>query len=374
MNIQDPRSKQIYKLGSYESKQILKQYIYCYKNNKHLFKSIQNGGSQSCKLSLVYMAKPIYGGWVSFTAHLSQQYNIPIYKISNRTESKKRNFGYGVEYQNLSIDDIRKLNNILITAIDKNYYEYLTQLPKTSSIVIHDPTEVKGASCQPVLDILPIFKIYTIRKTVQTYLKKQFGIKSTFRLHPFYMFPKQLQSKKHKIVSISRIDYDKHTEILIEANKLIESSNKSLKRKKHPLIDIYGAKNDRYVYHKLQQHDSMKENDPKSSYKGKFDKTFTAIDTILHNAKFVVDMSAINHDGGGSQYTFLEAIYYDCALILNKQWLESSKSLFIPGVNCFAVSNAEELAKLIISNPNTSSIVQKAKKLLKPHTLVNWCF
>ena len=40
--------------------------------------------------SLIYMARPIYGGWVSFTSHLSLKENSQIYKISsNRTEKNK---------------------------------------------------------------------------------------------------------------------------------------------------------------------------------------------------------------------------------------------------------------------------------------------
>ena len=38
---------------------------------------------------------------------------------------------------------------------------------------------------------------------------------------------------------------------------------------------------------------------------------------LLDNCAFVVDMSIIKGDGGGTQYTFLEAIYHDCySLIL----------------------------------------------------------
>ena len=32
-------------------------------------------------MNLLYLAKPVYGGWVTFTAHLSHKYNSPIYKI-----------------------------------------------------------------------------------------------------------------------------------------------------------------------------------------------------------------------------------------------------------------------------------------------------
>ena len=44
--------------------------------------------------NLVYMAKPIYGGWVSYTAHISLKYDYPIHKIGKRTEKNMRDFGY----------------------------------------------------------------------------------------------------------------------------------------------------------------------------------------------------------------------------------------------------------------------------------------
>jgi hypothetical protein len=94
--------------------------------------------------NLVYMAKPIYGGWVSFTAHLSLKKNNKIYKIGNRTEKNNRNFGYNTEYKNMKIDDIIKLDNIIITAIDKSYYQYLNLFPDNTKLVIHDPTELKS--------------------------------------------------------------------------------------------------------------------------------------------------------------------------------------------------------------------------------------
>ena len=39
-------------------------------------------------ISLVYLAKPIYGGWVTFTVHLAKKYNYRLYKVSKRTEKK----------------------------------------------------------------------------------------------------------------------------------------------------------------------------------------------------------------------------------------------------------------------------------------------
>ena len=256
--------------------------------------------------------------------------------------------------------------NLLITAIDKNYYQHLDKFPDGTVIVIHDPTEVKGKSCQPVIDNLPRFKVVTIRKTVQKFLREKYNIDSEFLVHPFFEYTKT-NSKKTRAVSTSRIDYDKHTELILEAND-------KLKRSKHKTIDIYGAKNDLYVYRKLKDMglDSMDDKDPKSSYKGRFDKTFEAVDNILNNARYVVDMSAIKNDGGGSQYTFLEAIYQDSALILSDKWINGTNSVFKKGYNCLVVSDAKQLYDIVSKNKSTNKIVKNAKKLLKPHIDVDW--
>ena len=58
------------------------------------------------KENLVYMAKPTYGGWVTFTAHLSLKYECNLFKIGKRSEPNKRDYGYGVGYQNLRIDEL----------------------------------------------------------------------------------------------------------------------------------------------------------------------------------------------------------------------------------------------------------------------------
>lgn len=318
------------------------------------------------------MAKPTYGGWVSFTAHLALKYNYRLYKISKRTEKLKtgeprlRKFGYGVTYQNLSIEDAMKLPNIIITAIDKNYYEYLGQFNNTTKLVIHDPTEIKGNSCQAVLDVLNKYKIITIRKSVKKFLIQKYAVKSKFNFHPFFEYKKTeiLSQDKRGAASISRVDFDKHTDITLRANKLLPDTQK---------IDIYGATNDRYVYFKLKTSGL----DFEKYYKGTFKKSFEELDKILVGKRFVVDLSAIKNDGGGSQYTFLEAIYQGCILILNKQWLYGSNNIFKDGVNCLVVENETDIFRIITGADTTTpinleKIEQNARLLLKPHINVKW--
>jgi glycosyltransferase involved in cell wall biosynthesis len=223
--------------------------------------------------------------------------------------------------------------------------------------VIHDPSEVTKKTSPILLEHLPRFRIITIRKSVQDYLKTRFGFHSEFIIHPFYPYPFHRSPHPSKAVSISRIDFDKHTDIILEANKQLPANQ---------TISIYGAANLQYVFFKLQGlnfHDY---------YKGKFDKTFEALNAILEDAKWVVDMSVIKQDGGGSQYSFLEAIHQGCTLVINRRWVEGFKTNFQDGKNCFVVADGQELAELIKRDPNTSRITNEAKKLLEPHIRVNW--
>ena len=316
-------------------------------------------------MNLVYMARPVYGGWVTMTAHLSLTFNFPIFKITKKSEKSKRNFGYGVEYQNKSIDDLIKLDNLVITAIDKNYYEYLDQFPDSTILIIHDPTEVKN---KEFVEKIKRFRIFTIRDTVYHYLLNNLGIQSVLKVHPFYQYPliDNNQNCSYNCLSISRIDFDKHTEIILKANRLIDyDSNK---------IHIFGAENRLYVHHKLSSL-GLKEDFEKYWMK-KFPKNLPLTDSdsnnLLNNCEYIVDMSIIKGDGGGTQYTFLEAIYNDCILILHDEWVKQG-NLFKDKYNCYVVGlteNPDQEIANIINNPNkklNKIILKNSKKILETH-------
>ena len=304
--------------------------------------------------NLFYLAKPLYGGWVSFTAHLSLKYDLPLYKITKRTEKKKRPYGYGVEYQNVSEDVAKGLPNCIITAIDKTYYDTLSSFPDGTHIVIHDPTEVKKTSDIALLTALKRFNVITIRKSVQDYLQSELNILSKHIIHPFYAYPYTKCPTPHTAVSTSRIDYDKHTDIILDANKTLAEP-----------ISLYGAVNGRYVCFKLDDAEFHK------YHKGTFNKTFEALNNILTDAKFVVDMSIIKKDGGGSQYTFLEALYQECALVINKKWTDNMETPYKYGENCFIVETPQELIN-VITTEDYSKVLAGAKLILQPHIDVNW--
>ena len=317
--------------------------------------------------NLVYMAKPIYGGWVTFTSHLCLKYNCKLFKIAKRTEIKTRQFGYDVQYTNLRIDELIKLPNLVITSLDKHYWKYLYLFPKNTILIIHDPTELKGKE-NPIINLLKHFRIITIRKTVQKLLKDTYNIESEFKYHPFYEYTKIKENHNYYSLSISRIDFDKNTDILLKANQLINDDDKG--------IQIFGAENRLYVHHKLKDLDFNK------YWKGKFPKTLPIQyenKDLLNNCKFIVDMSIIKQDGGGTQYTFLEAIYHNCALILHHEWV-SKGDTFIKDQNCYVVGNhetmkpEEEIAEILNQGIDSKykKIVKNSQKLLDNHTNIQW--
>lgn len=333
---------------------------------------IENYNEKKQSKNLLYLAKPVYGGWVTFTAHLSKKYNWPIFKITKKTEKKKRNYGYDCNYQNLNLGDILQLENPLITAVDKHYWQYLHLFPKDTEIIIHDPTECKSSKqgnplIQSVNDlepILPNLKVITIRESVQHYLSQNFKIDSQFLKHPFYNYPKNKNSGLgYKAVSIARIDFDKNTDIILKANQLIQN--------KENHIYLFGSENRIYVHHKL------KDLNIQNYWKGKFPKNLEPTydnKSILKDAKYMIDLSIIKGDGGGTQYTFLEAIYQNCILILHNEWINKG-SVFQSGINCIGVSNEEELSNLLnndITSELSETILKNSQKIIEDHISVNW--
>ena len=150
------------------------------------------------------------------------------------------------------------------------------------------------------------------------------------------------------------------TDLILKANQLIQDPKKK--------VQIFGAENRLYVHHKLGELDFY------SYWKGKFEKDYPLTyqdKDILKDTQYVVDMSIIKNDGGGSQYTFLEAIYQGCVLILHREWITSC-SLFKEGVNCLAVETPEELASILSETRDITKILKESRKLLKSHLQVVW--
>jgi hypothetical protein len=281
---------------------------------------------------LFYLSNSQYGGWVSFSYHLSKILNEDhVIKVKDTFKGGGQFYG-DVKYKNIKKSAIYNFNNPIILAVDKAHYELLKYF-KDATIIIHDPTELSSE----VLEFIKSNRVITIRETVHKLLNK-IGVKNMFLKHPFYKYPKYSLDKKYNR-SLARVDFDKNTDIICKANNL--GAN----------IEIYGHKNHIYYFHKLKQLGFDK------YYKGYYSKNLNDISKLYSETRYLVDMSTIKNDGGGTQYTFLEAEYHDCGLILHKKWCNVLNSVYKNGENCYAVSNEEELLDALKQKRLTSGLL-----------------
>lgn len=322
------------------------------------------------EIQFLYLHRYLYGGATTFTAHLlhtlqSFRGNSIVLRYTRRSENKLRDFGYGIFYRNISMDILKTLRHPFVTLFKDNYLHILPKLnegknPHDIMLVIHDYRDISDK----VIPYIKSWKVITIRKTVQEYLKNRYNLDTLFLYHPFYPYPIISRESRKGAVSISRISFEKNTDMIIKANRTLSEQQG---------IKIYGCPSRMYVHLFL----GGLNGDFSRYYCGKFDKSFSTLSEILANAKFVVDLSSLKHDGGGTQYTFLEAIHNGCGLILHRKWLEgkeipSKYCDFKENYNCFAIENEKELTELIKKDPDPTRIVKNAQKLLKRHIEVDW--
>jgi hypothetical protein len=321
------------------------------------------------KTQFLYLHRYLYGGGTTFTAHLiytlKKQNEIVISRIreSKRSQQNLRDFGYGLVYQNVTSDFLKGIRYPFITLFTPGYSHILPKFNQLTNnfddikLVIHDPTNIP----RKVVPHVKKWKIITIRKAVQHYLENKFGLQPLFLYHPFYPYPVTKQDiTRSSTISISRIAFEKNIEIILRANKFLNNDQ---------AIKIYGARRRRHYILRRQNLDFYRQ------YYGQFEKSFHKLSDILSRAKFVVDLSVLKNDGGGTQYTFLEAVHNGCAIIVHRKWLEDVDPKYSDlreDHNCFAVGNEKELAELIKSDPDTTKIVNNAKKLMRRHIEVDW--
>lgn len=284
------------------------------------------------KNKLFYLSNSQYGGWVSFSYHLSKILKENhVIKVKDTFKGGGQFYG-DIQYKNIKKNAINNFSNPIILAVDKAHYELLKYF-NDATIIIHDPTELSPE----VLEFAKKNRVITIRETVHKLLNK-IGIENVFLKHPFYKYPKYVLDKKYNR-SLSRVDFDKNTDIICKANNLGSD------------IEIYGYKNHIYYFHKLKDLGFDK------YYKGYYSRNLNDISKLYAETRYLVDMSTIKNDGGGTQYTFLEAEYHDCGLILHKNWCNVFNSVYKHGENCYAVSNEKELIEALKQKRLTSNLI-----------------
>lgn len=290
-------------------------------------------------VALFYLPDAKYGGWPTYTAHLYYGlvkcgHNVKLFRIGNRTENNTRDWGRGIKYRNLSLTDAcliaTQMTSIITATSQKNDVETEALLRVGAKIVIHDPTELKG-------NIPELLKtgtdVITIRPINVVNLEKH-GIASRYLPHPYMRNPHKFSKRLLWAGAFSRVDWDKGTHFIIDANDKLPDNKQ---------IRIHGACNRMYAHHKLPPHWTK-------YYSGQFGADNLWAGAVLASRyQWAVDMSTISGDGGGTQYTFLEAIDAGTALMLNEGWVTGRPDDELLGHATFV--NPENLAEAIQEPP-----------------------
>jgi hypothetical protein len=295
------------------------------------------------KINLFYLGEKKYGGWPVYTSHLfraleSSGHDVRLYHVGDKSDKpeRRREFGYGCKYRRLSIDDgVAEVYDSpsLITAADHTQYANATHLLRAgAAITVHDPAELSTHSSMRQL-VAMAGTVIGIRPAILNFIKRAIVIP-----HPYIPSGERTApwaERAGAAISTSRICFDKHTDWLLEANRHLTDGLR---------ICIKGFETRSYGrMNLLPKFPEYKQS------KGHFDRMdpYAAV-KLCSGYWYLTDMSAIKGDGGGTQYTFLEAMDAGTVVVVNKEWLRPGGEMQ-DGVNCLAVDGPAALVELIKS-------------------------
>ena len=338
-------------------------------------------------MKLLYLSHSRFGGWVTFTTHLYHGLvgtpplargelqiteDHTVIRVTNRTEKTYRDMGNFVPYRNMNEEAILELMEedepVLITALDKNHREFAMKLlEKGAHIVIHDPTELRNPAFR---DFINPNQVIVIRRSMLEHMKD-----AMFIPHPYMAVGrtdgldfKNWLNRPTTAISVSRLDFDKNSHWLFEANRKLPDDRQIL---------IRGAENRMYTKNKIvpvypeYKQDSNRPKDERAIFK----LDFRGAINLCRTAKYMTDFSVIKGDGGGTQYTFLEAIDAGTICLLHKDWIKENDSMIDkgPNQNCISFRNWEMVAHFLdneITEQTTTLLRTNALKLLTEHDAV----
>lgn len=294
------------------------------------------------KVTLVILAPlaPSFGGATTFVSHLyrtllAEGHSVDVVKIGARANMSPRPYVYGIETTTHTLETLKTLHTTdayIVPVIAPEFSRVVEELLtwKNTSIVIHDPRGI---------DDSPSAYLWGDRAIVIRTSNLRHLPKATFIPHPFVRSGLPTVPKTVFARAISRIDFNKKTERILEANRLLPKDKQ---------IEIRGYENRFYSHHNIV---------PKFPEwvqgAAEFPKEADAAAKLMNETMFCVDLTYLKGDGGGTQYTFLEAIDVGAACIISNAWFKdvpSDRWEMLPGFSCIAVpETAEGMADVIAS-------------------------
>lgn len=318
------------------------------------------------RVNLVMLNPNKFGGTISYTAHLYHVLRLVgcdthIYRLG-KTVSKPKDFGYGCLHQTVPLDYIKaQPGHTLIAACIGKEFEAptLELLAAGARLTVHDPNDIGYFTD---LDFTKSKKLVIIRPNNTSICPK-----ATFIPHPFIrQYRKFLddQPRPKWAVTLSRLGAIKRTKWIVEANRELPKGRQIWLRGYDDRFFTYNAFIRSGKYKEFKQDSELPEDQRRT-----FGKDLGEAQKIAKGCTWLVDLTEIKGDGGGTQYTLLEAIDAGCALMLNQAWCTKG-GLWKPGDNCAAVSDKDDLVRKLSMTWDPTRIqglARRAYKILDNH-------
>jgi len=255
------------------------------------------------------------------------------FKVRKTGDAGAGHFGDGVPYLNMNVEAACAFSKQYRALIAVSHFQDF--VPETHALlsagvpwVLHAQANVPepGHALEKPMRKVPII---AIRESLRQ-LANKLGCDARYIPHPYQRVGTlEPHDRKEHAVVCSRIDFAKHTDVAIEANRLLPADKK---------IGIYGGINRMYAFHSLDK----KYPEWREEHRGEFPLGRGV--SIFRSAQWAVDMTYWSHDRGGTQYTFFEAWDAERPLVLHRRWFDENEPTSRAAL---FVDNAAELASLV---------------------------
>ena len=294
--------------------------------------------------------KKLHSGVASFARHLAKQMpEATLIRVGHNRRQDPESAFLGIAMQ----DDLDGPIILLDTPKSGEAEKYLPWIRRHKCVlVVHDPRSLTGDKA----NVLPHVKeVVIIRKKNLRMVRQHLpNTPITFIPHPY---TRELTDesalsndfRNHHAVSHARVDFDKFTHVIVQANKLLPPEFR---------VKIHGRENRAYVEWTIKKHDPTWVHG-QAAYPDDASPV-----TICRLGHFDVDLTQIQGDGGGTQYCFLEAADAGTVPIMRDDWGMGS-------VHCIEISSSDLVNHLVAILRTTPSrpmhIVEANLERLKQH-------
>lgn len=307
----------------------------------------------------IFFFRPWLGaGSTTYTAHLYKALTFAghkptIYRIMEFPQAWVKPFGKydGVEYRITNFQEARKIvasqpslmsASATVPHIRDGLIEKLMELGMRP--VIHDDRDVS------TFDWSKAKRPICVREAVTNLIPG-----SVYLPQPYMRARKTSVGAEADAVSLARVAASKRTTLILEANRILPIGQR---------IDILGMEDRMYS---KQLHKDYADVYARAEKGGlQFPLSFDAPVTACRGAKFNVDMSYFERDGGGTQYAQLEAMDAGVVNIMHKDWFRFAGDMK-EGVHALTADSVESLAS-VVQNGEVGNIKANCDQLLLLHS------